>query len=237
MMAVILAGGSGVRLKPFTITIPKPLLPLGDIPILEVLLRQLSAAGFTRVVLTVGPMSPLFSASFGDGSRWRLKIEYCVEGDPLGTAGALAGVNDPEKCILVMNGDILTTIDYRALMETHQNAKAGATIAVTRREVNIDYGVVIRDGQELKEYREKPKIDYEVSMGINVVAAESLALIPAGEKFDMPDLMMAVKNSGKPVVCYPTDCYWQDIGRFEDYQRASDDFVANPSRFLPEKGA
>ena len=166
-----------------------------------------------------------------------MKIEYCVEGDPLGTAGALARVNDPEESFLVMNRDILTTIDYRALMETNRTAGAGATIAVTRREVNIDYGVVIRDGQELMEYREKPKIDYEVSMGINVVTAESLAFIPDGVKFDMPDLMMAVKNSGKPVACYPTDCYWQDIGRFDDYNRASDDFVADPSRFLPEKKA
>lgn len=238
MMAVILAGGKGARLKPFTMTIPKPLLPLGDVPILEVVIRQLAAAGITRIVLTLGHMAHLFIATIGDGSRWGVTIEYCVEEEPLGTAGPLLLVNNLEPSFLVMNGDILTTLDYRVLVATHLEREAWGTIAVSQREVRIDYGVVVSNTDGLlRDYSEKPTIPYEVSMGINVLSELCLDFIPRNQKFDMPELMLAMQRAGKPVVCHKTDCYWQDIGRFDDYQRASEDFVNDPSKFLPMAGA
>lgn len=233
MMAVILAGGRGTRLKPFTMTIPKPLLPLGDVPILEVVLRQLAHAGFKRVVLTLGHMAHLFAATIGDGAKWGLRIDYCREEEPLGTAGSLRLVEALDEDFLVMNGDLLTTLDYRRLFERHRREKAWGTIATVRREVFIDFGVVEagEDGR-LREYIEKPTIPYWVSMGINVLHRGCLDFIPPSGKFDMPELMLAMHRAGKPVACFQTRCYWQDIGRFDDYQKASEDFVNDSARFL-----
>ena len=234
MMAIILAGGKGTRLKPFTMTIPKPLLPLGDLPILEVVLQQLTVAGFDRVVITLGHMAHLFVASIGDGNRWGLKIDYCREDEPLGTAGSLRLVGDLEDNFLVMNGDLLTTLNYRDLLNRHVSAGAWGTIALHRREVHIDYGVVetYEDGT-LKDYIEKPTIPYAVSMGINVLNKRCAEFIPDTGKFDMPQLMMAMRQAGGKVICHETDCYWQDIGRFDDYQQASEDFVKDSGRFIP----
>jgi NDP-sugar pyrophosphorylase family protein len=233
MLAVILAGGKGARLKPFTMSIPKPLLPLGDVPILEVVLQQLALAGFKRVVLTLGHMSHLFVATIGNGQKFGLCIEYCREEMALGTAGPLRLVSRLEENFLVMNGDLLTTIDYRGLFERHCQEKAWGTIALNRREVNIDYGVVEMTSEGLlQNYIEKPKIPYWVSMGINVLNRRCLDYIPEGGKFDMPELMLGMCRAGKPIVCHRTECYWQDIGRFDDYQKASEDFVQNPNRFI-----
>jgi NDP-sugar pyrophosphorylase family protein len=233
MVGVILAGGKGTRLKPFTMTIPKPLLPVGDTPIVEVVIRQMAAAGIDRIVLALGHMAPLFTAAIGDGSRWGVNIDYCLEEEPLGTAGVLRLVPEPPETLLVMNGDLLTTLDYQSLFAAHRRTGAWATIALTRREVKIDYGVVIAENGYLTDYKEKPSIQYEVSMGINMISARCISLIPPGRKFDMPDLLSAIRNAGQAVACHRTDCYWKDIGLFEDYQRASADFVEAPSRFLP----
>lgn len=233
MQAVILAGGKGKRLKPYTMVIPKPLLPVDDMPILEVVLSQLAGAGVDRVVISLGHMTHLFVASIGDGSRWNMDIEYVREDDPRGTAGSLRMVPNLDDDFLVMNGDLLTTIDYKALFEAHYKREAWGTVAVHKREVNIDYGVVeMGESGALKDYIEKPRIPYSVSMGINVLSKRCLSYIPENCKFDMPELMMSMKNDGKLVLCYETDCYWQDIGRFDDYQKASADFVDDPSRFL-----
>lgn len=233
MMAVILAGGRGTRLRPYTMTIPKPLLPLGDVPILEVVLLQLARAGFQRVVVTLGHMSHLFTAALGDGSRFGIAIEYCVEEQPLGTAGSLRLIEAPASEMLVMNGDVLTTLDYGTLVEHHRRTAAAATICLHKRTVHIDYGVVhtLADGT-LDRYIEKPVIDYQVSMGINVVSKRALEMIPPGGRFDMPQLMQSLRDAGQRVSCYPADCYWQDIGRFDDYQQASADFSTDPDRFL-----
>jgi NDP-sugar pyrophosphorylase family protein len=233
MMAVILAGGKGTRLKPFTMTIPKPLLPLGDVPILEVVLKQLAAAGFKRVVMTLGHMAPLFQAQLGDGSRFGMEITYVIEDEPLGTAGPLRLIPELEEDFLIMNGDLLTTLDYRALMEFHCRNQALGTISLQSREVRIDYGVVHTSEEGcLSDYVEKPSIPYEVSMGINVLSRRCREFIPATGKFDMPQLMLAMHHAGHRVMCYRPDCYWKDIGRFDDYQEASADFDANPERFL-----
>lgn len=234
MRAVILAGGKGARLRPFTMTIPKPLLPLGDVPIIEVVLRQLALAGVRRVALTLGHMAHLFTAFFGTGERLGIELEYYVEDEPLGTAGSLHLVKNLDEPFLVMNGDLLTTIDYRKLVQDHLASGALGTIAVAKRNVNIDFGVIVGNERgELVEYREKPTIDYAVSMGINVLSPAAIEFIPRQAKFDMPDLMMAMKRAGRLVRCFDSDCYWQDIGRFDDYQQASSDFAASPQRFLP----
>jgi len=214
--------------------IPKPLLPLGEVPVLEIVIQQLAANGFTRIALAINHLAPLFSALLGDGSRWGVKLEYYLEDEPLGTAGSLRLVRGFTENFLVMNGDLLTTLDYRALVGIHESRGAAATIACSQRQVKIDYGVLVSgDDGILSEYREKPTIDYSVSMGIYVLARESLALVPSSGKFDMPELMLALKNAGRPVLCHKSDCYWQDIGRFDDYQHASEDFTGNPGRFLP----
>lgn len=232
LTGVILAGGQGTRLRPFTITIPKPLLPVGDIPILEVVIRQMAGAGIKHIVLALGHMAPLFVGLVGDGSRWGVKIDYVIEDEPLGTAGVLRSIVATKGELLVMNGDILTTLDYGALVQLHRTSGAWATIAVSRREVEIGYGVVEAKNGLLENYREKPTIRYEVSMGVNVIAAEALSLVPASGRFDMPELLMAIKRADRSVACFSTNCYWKDIGLFDDYQKASADFVENSSRFL-----
>jgi NDP-sugar pyrophosphorylase family protein len=232
-MAIILAGGKGTRLKPFTIAIPKPLLPLGEFPILEIVLRQLATAGFTRVVLSLGHLAHLFTALIGDGKRFGMTVEYIQEGEPLGTAGSLRLVSEVEEHVLVMNGDLLTTIDFKSLFDKHAKSGAAATIAVHRRQVQVDYGVVEFDANGLLSgYTEKPIIPYYVSMGVNVLCRQALEMIPPTGRWDMPDLMLALKNAGQIVACYETDCYWQDIGRFDDYQQATADFEQDPTRFL-----
>lgn len=234
MTAIILAGGKGTRLKPFTMTIPKPLLPLGDVPVLEIVIGQLAAAGFKRIVLCLGHMAPLFGAVLGDGAKWGIKIETVLEEEPLGTAGALRLVKNLPDTFLVMNGDLLTTLNFKEMSEFHRSHKAAATIAVNRRKVFIDYGVIVTDQKShLKKYREKPTIHYAVSMGIYMLSRAAVKLIPKKGRYDVPQLMLAIKDTGKTVACYQTDCYWQDIGRFDDYQAASDDFTKDPSRFLP----
>ncbi len=234
-MAVILAGGKGTRLKPFTMAIPKPLLPLGDVPILEVVLRQLAHSGFNRVVIALGHMAPIFQAHLGEGRKFGMAISYVTEEEPSGTAGALRSIQGLEENFLVMNGDLLTTIDFGALFRFHREHHAWGTISLQKREVRIDYGVVhSTDSGALTDYVEKPTIPYEVSMGINVLSRNSLEFIPASGKYDMPELMLQMHKVGRRVMCYRPNCYWKDIGRFDDYQEASADFDSNPERFLPK---
>ena len=238
MLAIILAGGLGTRLRPYTVTIPKPLLPLGDIPILEVVVRQLVAAGFDRIVLTLGHMPHYFSALLDDGSRLGARLEYQIENSPRGTAGAISLVESLEDDFLVMNGDILTTLNYRELVQVHKQRAAAATIAVASREHRVDYGVIetTSDGLLMK-YDEKPRLKYRVSMGINMLSRRCVDYVPATGKFDMPDLLTAMVADGHTVACHDSDCYWQDIGRFDDYERANADFVSNPTRFVPDYSA
>lgn len=233
MMAVILAGGKGTRLKPFTMSIPKPLLPLGDVPIIEVVLKQLARAGFKRVVMTLGHMAPFFQAHVGNGSKFGLTITHLIEDQPLGTAAPLRLIQELDENFLVMNGDLLTTLDFHALFQFHSQNKAWGTISLQRREVRIDYGVVRTSAEgRLSDYDEKPVIPYEVSMGINMVSRNCLQFIPPAGKYDMPQLMLDMHKAGNRVMCYRPDCYWKDIGRFDDYQEASADFDSDPGRFL-----
>lgn len=232
MLAVILAGGVGLRLRPYTMSIPKPLLPLGDLPTIEIVLRQLAAQGFERVVITLGHLPELVRATLGDGERFGLRLDYEVETVPLGTAGALRLVQDLDDTFLVMNGDLLTTVDYAAVVRRQREGSSAATVVLARREVHIDYGVVhVTEDGLLDRYEEKPVLDYFVSTGIYALDRAAVAELPEG-RCDMPDLMNTLHGQGRGVTCHVTQAYWQDIGRFDDYQQASADFVADPDRFL-----
>jgi len=232
--AIILAGGKGTRLRPLTLNLPKPLVPIGDMPILEIVVRQLSAAGFNHITMSTGYMAELILAHFGDGSRWGVEITYVHEDFPLSTAGPLKLVDDLPEHVLVMNGDVLTDIDYAALVRTHVEAGGAATVATKRREAPIDFGVVEADGDGwLKNWCEKPTYTFEVSMGVYVVSREAVKLIAPGEALGMPDLLLRIRDNGGRVLCHRCDCYWLDIGRFDDYESAQDDFAANRARLVP----
>lgn len=235
LRAFVLAGGRGSRLHPFTTVIPKPLVPVGEMPILEVLLRQLRASGFGRVTISVGYLASLIESYCGDGDRWDLSVDYVREQEPLGTAGALGLLDDlTDDRILVTNGDILTDLDFGDITRAH-DPDDGATICANRRQVSVDFGVLrmTEDGC-LDSYDEKPTLAYEVSMGVNVISAWAVRdFVHAGERLDMPDLMRAIVASGHRVRVQSTDAYWLDMGRMEDLETATEVFTAQPGRFLP----
>ena len=231
---VILAGGKGTRLRPYTTVLPKPLMPIGDMPILEVVLRQLKSAGFKKVTLSVNHLADLIQAFFGDGSALGLEIEYCIENEPLGTAGCLSLVRNLTDTFLVMNGDLLTTLDYAAMVRRHIETNAVATIGVFPREVRINFGVLELGGKgELLDYKEKPRLEYLVSMGVNVLDKSALDFVPKASYLDMPTLMMKLKEeAGKPVLSYRSDCEWLDIGRLDDYEMAVKAFEKSRDKYL-----
>ncbi len=235
MKAVILAGGKGTRLAPYTKILPKPLMPIGDMPILEVILRQLSQAGIHDVILTVGHLSELLRAFFQDGSRLGIHIEYSYEDTPLGTAGPLSLVQGLDETFLVCNGDVLTDLNLCELIEFHKKERAVATIAVHHRQVKIDFGVVEwNEKPHISCYIEKPIIDYMVSMGIYVFEPAVLKYIPHGEYLDFPDLVKILLAAGERVVGYLFEGYWQDLGRSDDYEHAAIDFEKMRARFFHE---
>ncbi|MFN8177209.1 MAG: sugar phosphate nucleotidyltransferase [bacterium] len=233
MRAVILAGGKGTRLAPYTVAFPKPLMPLGDVPILEIVVRQLKHHGFTRITMAVGHLAELIQAFFGDGSRFGLSIDYSREERPMGTAGPLRNIADLPESFLVMNGDLLTDLDYAELMRRHVEQRNDATIGVYRKEVRIDLGVLERDGEgRIVDYREKPTLGYEVSMGVYAFSRDVLAQIPDGY-FDFPDLVLELIKKGRPIRGYAFDGLWLDIGRADDYGKAAETFERERRRFLP----
>lgn len=235
MKAVILAGGKGTRLAPYTKILPKPLLPIGDMPILEIILRQMQRAGVEHATLTVGHLAELFRLFFQNGDRVGMHIDYSYEEHPLGTAGPLAMINDLDDTFLVSNGDVLTTLDLRELVAFHREEGAVATIAMHQRQVNINLGVIELDGgSEITGYIEKPTIDYMVSMGIYVFEPMVLNYIPRNQYLDFPDLVNLLLEDGQKVVGYPFSGYWQDLGRADDYERAAQDFDEMKSQFLPD---
>ena len=223
MKAVILAGGKGTRLKPYTTVFPKPLMPLGDKPILEIVVRQLKSHGFDEAIITVGHLAELIMTFFGDGSKVGVKIKYSIEDKPLGTAGGLGLIKKAlNETFLMMNGDVLTTLDFSHLVNYHKRNGAIATIALKKREVKIDFGVVeIDDGNSIVGYTEKPRIDYLVSMGVYVFDPSVLEYIRPNEYLDFPDLIKKLISNGETVKGYTYDGYWLDIGRPDDYERAN----------------
>ena len=235
--AVILAGGLGTRLRPYTTVLPKPLMPVGDRPILDIVVRQLSRARFDRITIATGYLAELIEAFFGDGTRYGIPIDYFREEEPLGTVGALSLIDGLDHDFLVMNGDILTDIDYSALLERHCEGGQAATIAAHERDVQVSLGVMrFADGDPtlVTDYIEKPVLPYVVSMGVYCFAPRVREHIPAGQRLDFPDLVMRLIACGESVRAWRSADHWLDIGRHDDYEQAQDEFNQLRHRFLPD---
>lgn len=220
-------------MAPYTTVLPKPLMPIGDVPIVEIVLRQLKSAGIDRITMSVGHLAELLRAFFGDGSRLGVQLDYAIEREPLGTVGPLAcidGLNDP---FLLMNGDVLTDLDYGDFVRAHSLGGGIATIATHVRDVHIDFGIIKADSaKRLTEYIEKPTLQYAVSMGIYLLEPRILDHVAKGVRLDFPDLIRRLIASGEKVVSYPHRGYWLDIGRPDDHERAVREFEARRDVFL-----
>jgi NDP-sugar pyrophosphorylase family protein len=234
LKAVILAGGKGTRLHPFSVSFPKPLVPLGDKPVLEILIRRLLRFGVTDVCLTLGHLAELVKAYFGHRKHLleEIHLRYVHEEEPTGTAGSLALVDGLDRTFLVMNGDLLTDLDFDALVASHRARGAALTIAAHTRDVKIDLGVLEFDAdRRVTGYREKPTSTYHVSMGIYVYEPRVLRHIEPGKYLDFPDLVLRLLARGERVCAYPADCLWLDIGRPDDYGRAQELFAEKKEAF------
>ncbi|HHT18723.1 MAG: sugar phosphate nucleotidyltransferase [Euryarchaeota archaeon] len=238
MKALVLAGGKGRRLQPYTTIIPKPLMPIGDKAILEIVIEQLKYYGFDEIILSIGHLGELFMAFFGDGSKYGVKIEYVKEEKPLGTAGPLSLIKDMiEEPFLMMNGDVLTNLDFSDLVNYHKTRENIGTVALNKRVVNIDFGVTeIDDQNQVTQYTEKPVIDYLVSMGIYIFEPDVLDYVEDNQYFDLPELITKLINNQEPVNGYVFDDYWLDIGRHDDYQQANQEFDEIYQKLFPDKG-
>jgi len=234
--AVILAGGKGTRLRPYTVVLPKPLMPIGEYPILEVILRQLAACGFDHITLAVNHQAELIKAYFGDGSKWKLRIDYSMETEPLSTMGPLKLISDLPENFLIMNGDVLTDLPYGEMLQRHIAESRLFTVAASRREHLVDYGVLKTDAEgHLTDFEEKPKLNYLVSMGIYCANRRILDVIPRGLKYGFDELMLEFIARGERVKVEDNDRYWLDIGRVDDYMRAIDEFESLRPQLLGEK--
>jgi NDP-mannose synthase len=231
--AIILTGGKGTRLRPYTVVLPKPLMPIGEYPILEVVVRQLARHGFDHITMAVNHQAELIKAFFGDGSKWGVLIDYSQEDQPLGTMGPLRLIQDIPENFLVMNGDILTDLSFCAFYEQHVSANRLFTISSHRREHLIDYGVLeINQHENLIGFREKPKTTYEVSMGIYMLSCDVLRFIPDGIPYGFDNLMLDLLKTKHPVTAKSYDGYWLDIGRPDDYMQAIEQFESMRSKFI-----
>jgi NDP-mannose synthase len=239
MQAIVLAGGKGTRLRPFTAVFPKPLMPLGDaepMPIMEVVLRQLGRHGFRDVTVITGYLTELIEAFFGNGTRFGVRLSYCREVSALGTAGGLVLLDRPSEPVLVINGDILTTLNYAQMYAFHKERQARATIASYPREVRIDFGVLefANDPHVLVGYREKPEFSFQVSMGVYILDPVAWDFLAPGQPLAMPDLLETMRLAGHPVHCFRQPCYWLDVGRHDDYATANEIFESRRASFLGE---
>ncbi|WP_088228068.1 sugar phosphate nucleotidyltransferase [Desulfosporosinus sp. FKB] len=224
MQTIMLAGGRGIRLDPFSRILPKPLFPIGDKPIAEILVEQLKLAGAHEIIMCLGYLADLMKLYFQDGSYYGLSIRYSVEKDPLGTAGPLRMVDKLDDNFVVVNGDELTTLDFGALYKHHLAMKADMTVAVHQKSISSSFGVLeTKDGQIIS-YSEKPTIDYWASMGIYVINKGVLPLIPENQRFDMPDLVQRLLLERANVVSYESQDLWFDIGTLADLEKAKEQF-------------
>jgi NDP-mannose synthase len=232
--AVVLAGGIGTRLRPYTIVLPKPLMPIGDYPILEVIIRQLVRHGFTHVTLAVNHHANILKAFFEDGNRWGIHIDYSLETKPISTIAPLSLIPDLPENFLLMNGDVLTDFDLSGFFERHVACGRLFTIAAIRRWQLIDYGVLqIDSSHRLTGFSEKPQTEYLVSMGVYAVNRRILQFVPPDSKYGFDDLMKDLLGKDEAVAVEPYDGYWLDIGRPDDYMRAVEEFEQRKPQFLP----
>ncbi|WP_434587797.1 nucleotidyltransferase family protein [Streptomyces sp. A5-4] len=237
MHAVILAGGKGVRLRPYTTALPKPLVPIGDQhAILEIVLRQLASCGFTTCTIAIGHLGHIIRAYVGNGSQWGLRVGYSTEDSPLGTMGPLLTMMDrlPDN-FLVMNGDILTDLDYGDVLKQHQASEAPLTVSTYARKVSIDFGVLTTESGKVVGFKEKPSIDYRVSMGVYGLTRDTLAHYTPGLPLGFDELVLDLLAAETPPHAYEFDGYWLDIGRPDDYDRANAEFTTHRGLLL--KGA
>ena len=231
---VILAGGRGTRLQPYTVVLPKPLMPIGDYPILEVIIRQLVRQGFTDVTLAVNHQANLLKAFFGDGKKWGVHLDYSLERKPISTIAPLALIPDFPENFLLMNGDVLTDFDFSGFLERHVQSHRLFTIAAAQRRQLIDYGVLqIDSSRRLTGFSEKPQTEYLVSMGVYAVNRRVLQFVPPDSKYGFDDLMKDLLGKDEPVTVEPYAGYWLDIGRPDDYMRAVEEFERRREQFLP----
>jgi dTDP-glucose pyrophosphorylase len=223
-LVVLMAGGRGVRLRPLTDETPKPLLHVGTKPILETILESLIEQGFGRFYLAVNYLAEKFEQHFGDGSRWGVDIRYLRESTPLGTAGALSLLPErAAKPLLVMNADLVTRIGFGHLVDFHVKNKAVATMGVREYDFQVPFGVVHMQNERIVEVQEKPTHRFFVNAGIYVFDPSALDAVPAGRRFDMPDLFNALVKQGQQTAVFPIREYWLDVGRHDDFARAADE--------------
>jgi dTDP-glucose pyrophosphorylase/CBS domain-containing protein len=223
--AVVMAGGFGTRLRPLTNNVPKPLLPVGDKPVLQRTVEQLKSSGVIRVHMATHYMPEAISDHFGNGKAYGVDIDYVHEQQPLGTAGVLSLIAEKqaESPLLVVNGDIVTRVSYRAMFDFHRESQADMTVAVRQYEFSVPYGVVDTDGSEILGIREKPTSKMFVNAGIYILGPQVPRYVPSGRRFDMTDLIAALLTDRKRVVPFPISEYWLDIGQMDDYERAQYD--------------
>jgi len=230
--AVIMAGGKGTRLAPYTISMPKPLVPVGQFPIMEIVIRQLAWYGFTRIIIAVNHQAELIRTFFGDGTKYGLNIEYSLEKEPLSTMGPLRLMNDLPGDFIVMNSDILTDLDYIRLLDDHVRSGRIFTVSSYKRVQDIEYGVLYEQEGLLAKFEEKPRLKYLVSMGVYAASKRILAYIPENTFFGFDMLMTELLKSNEKVGLREHEGYWLDIGRPDDYQMATDVFETNKGVFL-----
>jgi NDP-sugar pyrophosphorylase family protein len=225
--AVIMAGGLGTRLRPLTDALPKPMLPVGGRPLLQHTVERLRDTGICNIHITTHYKADKITAHFGDGGSYNAAVQYSHEDQPLGTAGALKQIDVREnEPLLVINGDVLTTVNYRAMLEYHREHQAQLTMGIRRYVIKVPYGVVECEGPDVRELREKPEVGFFVNAGIYLVEPRACQEVPDGQRFDMTDLIDLLITRGQRVVSFPIHEYWVDIGQFEDYERAQEDVNA-----------
>jgi len=230
---VILAGGQGSRLRPYTVALPKPLLPVGDIPILEIIIRQLKHGGFKDIVIATGYLAELIEAYFGKGEKWGVNIRYVHEDKPLGTAGALKLIKQTTDHFLVLNGDLLTDMNYAAFLKWHIKRSDMASLVIKERRMKGDFGVIeVGKDHEMKAYHEKPEHTSFVSIGVNAFNKKVKTLIHPDESIGIPELMLRVQSKGQKVSCYEIKDFWLDLGRLGDFEGAQEIFAKNRKKFL-----
>ena len=223
--AVILAGGKGTRLKPYSISLPKPLVPVGEMPILEIIIRQLKKNGFERITITVNHFADIIQAFFGDGSKWDVQIDYSVESKALSTMGPFTLIKDLPENFLIMNGDVLTDLNYHNFFSAHIIGSHHFTIGAHRRSDKLEYGVLLsNENSQLIGFQEKPINNYLVSMGVYMMSKEILQFIPEDTFFGFDHLMNKLIEKKKLPKVHEFDGYWLDIGRPEDYERAINEY-------------
>lgn len=229
-----MAGGRGTRLAPYTAALPKALVPIDGQPILEVTLRQLKRHGFTRVTLCVGHLASLIADCIGDGDRFGLRVDYVVESEPRGTIGPLRHMEDFDEPVLVVNGDVLTSLDFTHLYDTHLDRQPVLTIAARELRQEVPFGVIEFDrSHQVTAFTEKPRFDMWICMGTYVAGPEVVEYVPADSPFGVDDLVAVLRAEGLAPLVYPFRGLWHDIGRIEDLERATECFRRNRDILLP----